>query len=259
MILLLAIFIIVFLNTYSSNKEGFITLPGPVTYSDSTITAYNKYLADNQLTVKIDVTGLEKWGVPEDVVNNYTKTGTWTYTPSFMNFVKKLILNSSNHDATQIDTMQKQYPEQFFYNMAILGQVSNLEQVGKTYKASCKINRDASGAFLDVTGDGMYTLDADGKITDTLIDNATLPTVIKGFTFLNNVCNPCVLANKKFDCPFAVPSSTDSNPTPQPLLPSLILEYLWGMGFADSSSSSSLTNENTDTDLDISSQFSHLF
>ena len=113
---------------------------------------------------------------------------------------------------------------------------NSFNKIAKQKNIACNIDPSTKQAI----GDTMVTIDASGNVTSTVIDNSQLPTLIPGFTFLNEPCNPCNLINKNFDCPFAIPDSNN-----QTLFPGFIMDYAWN------------TNENITND--ISSSLSNLF
>jgi hypothetical protein len=249
----ICLFVLYLLSLYNNNKEGFLTLV-PVTYSETTITDYNNYIAKlqdeektlneenntNTVSMRISVDDLQKIGVPENDVNNYIKTGSWQWSQGFIDAVKQTELNTPNQDpstiTSSITNAQKTIPEQWY--LTFFGTIYGigLNSIAKTKNLSCKIDPTTNKS----TGDGMYTMDSSGNITSTLVDNGQLPTLIPGFTFLKEVCNPCDLYNGKYDCPFSVPDNEG-----KALFPGFIMEYAW--------------NTNNNTVNDVTSSISHLF
>ena len=244
---------LLYLLTNNSNKEGFVTLKS-VTYSDTTITDYNNYIAkiqaDDQAEGKpavfrANIDNLQKMGVPESDVQNYIKTGSWEWSAGFIDAIKQTELNAPNKDETTITNdiieAQKSMPELsyigFYGAMYGLG----FSNSAKKHNLGCKIDPTTKKA----TGDSMYTLDASGNVTSNAVENSQLPTLIPGFTFMNSPCNPCNILNYDYSCPFAVPD--DQN---QPLFPGFIMEYAWNKD-ANTSTSSQVN--------DITDSISHLF
>jgi hypothetical protein len=243
----LCIFILYLLSNYNTkSKEGFITL-SPVAYSSTTITNYNNYIAqlkkDNTSsnTNFLTADDLQKLGVPEADVNTFISSGLWPWSQGFIDAIKKVELNTPNSDPTTVTSSlteaQKQLPEQWY--IAFFGQsyISQLNYIAKSKSLACNIDTSTNKAI----GDGMYTLDASGNVTSTYIDNNQLPTLLPGFTFLNQPCNPCNIMNGIYDCPYSFPDADG-----KPLLPGFVMNYAWN------------TNSNS-TVNDITTSISHLF
>lgn len=257
----ICIFILYLLSVYNKKnlEEGFITLT-PLTYSETTITDYNNYIKKlledettanaanntNSVTMRISVDELQKIGVPEADVQTYIKTGLWPWSQGFINAIKQMLINTPNYDQTtitkSINDAQKNYPEQYYIYFYGKMYVAELNQSTKTKNLSCNIDATTKKA----RGDGMYTLDASGNITTTFVDNSQLPTLLPGFNFLNQPCNPCNILNGTYDCPYTIPNSTG-----QSLFPGFIMEYAWGQP-----SSTTTTSNSVD---DLTSSISHLF
>lgn len=223
----ICILILYSLNIYS-NKEGFIPSLVPVTYSQATINEYkdykNKESAETKPKANIEVSTLEKLGVPENSVKQYVSTGSWPWSQGFIKAMKQQMINTPNTTNTSITdsiiSTQKIYPEEFMLLWSIFAFQMGFYPTAKSKNLSCNIDPTTNKAI----GNSMYTLDKDYKITTTAVDNAQLPTLIPGFNFLSSPCNPCNLFNGNFDCPFAYPDSNG-----QPLFPGFILEYAWGL------------------------------
>jgi len=245
-VLSICIFLLYLLSNNNTNTEGFITL-SPIVYSDTTINDYNNYITKLQQNTStsmspITVDTLQQIGVPESDVENYIKTGTWTWSNGFMNAMKQTELNVPNMDETSVTTAltnaQKSIPEQWY--IAIYGNMygTNLNNNGKKYNIGCNIDSTTKKS----TGDSMYTLDASGNVTTTTVDNSQLPTLMPGFTFIDSPCNPCNVVNGNFSCAFANPD--DQN---QPIFPGFVMNY----AFSSNTSSNPVS--------DVTSSISHLF
>jgi len=250
-------FIILYLlSKYNDNivQEGFLTLSA-VTYSDTIITAYNDYqnklIEDSKASGKshnvVSVDDLQKLGVPETDVNTFISTGLWPWSDGFTEAVKKTEINTANNDPTtitnSINDAQKQYPEQFYITF-----FSGIFDIGfATASKSKNIGCNIDPVSKKSTGDTMFTLDNNGLVTTTSIPNEQLPTLIPGFTFLDQPCNPCNIYNRTYNCPFALPDSTGA-----PLFPGFIMEYAWN-------SNSNTTTEVNQSINSLSSGISSLF
>jgi hypothetical protein len=239
---ILLVFFLHILHYNSKVKEGFLPKPTPVIYSDATVTSYNAYIKDKSTT--IPVKSLQDMGVPENDVNSFIQNGIWPWSDGFTKAIKQTILNSTNQDLTQVDNTQKIIPEQWFTNLTASATSRQLQSIAN--KNNLKCNIDSNGVL---TGNGMYVLDASGAITDTVVLPSALPTKIPGFTFIDDMsCNPCNIGVGIYDCPFALPDNENL-----PLLPSFIMDYIWGIGNYDNLSSKTNISSN------MSSSFSNLF
>jgi hypothetical protein len=220
-----------------SNKEGFITSPSPVSYSETTITELKNYQVKLQSEGKqgliFKVEDLQKLGVPEESVKTYITSGSWPWSQGFTNAVKQMMINEPNKNNTTITEdiikTQKVWPEQFLLLwLTGLGFNIGFTNVAKSKKLSCKIDSTTKKS----TGDSMYTIDDSGNVTNSAVDNNLLPTLIPGFKFLSKPCNPCETLNGNFSCPFAYPDTNG-----QTLFPGFVMEYAWGLTPTEAKSS----------------------
>jgi hypothetical protein len=254
----LCLIILYFLSKYNDNslKESFVTL-SPVTYSETTITDYNNYqnklVEDAKAAGKthnvISVDDLQKLGVPETDVKTFISSGIWPWTAGFTDALKKMLINSPNTDSTTITTTindaQKQFPEQFYITFFNAFYDLGFASIAKTKNIGCNIDPVTKKA----TGDTMFTLDNNGQVTTTPVANDQLPTLIPGFTFLNQPCNPCNIYNRNFDCPFAYPDESGKT-----LFPGFVMEYAW-----DNNNNNTATTAVNNSINSISSSISSLF
>lgn len=255
----LCLIILYFLSKYNDKftfKESFVTL-SPVTYSETTITDYKNYTdklvedakaAGNTYSVR-NVDNLQKMGVPEADVKSFISTGIWPWSPGFTDAIKKMLINAPNTDPTSITTdinnAQKLIPEQLYIAWFGAFDALGFSQVAKTKKIGCNIDPVSNKSI----GDSMFTLDDNGKVTTTPVANDQLPTLIPGFTFLNEPCNPCNLFNGTYDCPFAYPDESG-----KPLLPGFVMDYAW-----DTNNNTTTTTAVNNSINNISSSISSLF
>lgn len=219
-----------------SNKEGFITSPSPVSYSETTITEFKNYQIKLQSEGKqgliFKVEDLQQKGVPEESVKTYITSGSWPWSQGFTNALKQWLINEPNKNNTsvteQIIAIQKIWPEQFLllWLTGIFG--FGFGAVAKSKKLSCKIDSVSKKS----TGESMFTLDDSGNVTTSAVDNSLLPTLIPGFKFLSKPCNPCEFFNGNYNCPFAYPDNNG-----QTLFPGFVMEYAWGLTPTEAKSS----------------------
>ena len=240
-ILLFALLLCIYEYLNNSIVEGFLPKPTPVTYSDTTTTNYNNYIKDKN--GGIPLTSLQQIGVPENNVDSFIKNGVWNWTPQFTEALKKTIINSTNQDTSQIDNFKKIYPEELWPYMFASMTGGQLQQIAVAHNLKCNVDSNNN-----LIGDGMYELDSNGQLTNNVVAPNLLPTRIPGFTFLTDPsCNPCNVMVGNYDCPFAIPATN----TTQPLLPSFIMDYVWGIdytsssGIMDTGSNSSTGSSNT--------------
>ena len=219
-----------------SNKEGFITSPSPVSYSETTINEFNNYQiklkSEGKPTSVIKVEDLQEKGIPEESVKIYITSGSWPWSQGFTNAVKQMFINEPNGNNTTITeaiiNTQKIWPEQFLlYWMSLIFNVQ-FNNISRTKKLTCKMDSTNKKSI----GDSMYTLDDSGNVTSSAVDNNLLPTLIPGFKFLSKPCNPCEFLNGNYNCPFAYPDASG-----QTLFPGFIMEYAWGLTPTEAKSS----------------------
>jgi hypothetical protein len=211
----------------------------PTTYNETTISDYNNFI-DNRsedqnvsLTIKIDQ--LQNLGIPESNVKKYISSGTWFWPQDFIKAMKQQAINLPNYDestfTSEITQAQKNYPPEYLIEIYSKQYYTDFNNVAKQKNIACNIDPSTKKAI----GDTMFTIDLSGNITDSVVDNSLLPTLIPGFAFLNEACNPCNLMNKSFDCPF-----TNPDPNNKPLFPGFIMNYAW-----NSNTTENVTNELT--------------
>ena len=261
--LVICIFILYLLNVFS-NKESFIpniTL-APVTYTASTVTQLNDYntkAKDSGKPQTLSVEDLQKIGVPENSVKQFISTGKWPWRPEFIDTMKQIFMNASDNNGNTttsysdtITQYQSSIPEEYFVLFSLGSFAGPFSDVARTKKLACNIDSTTRKAI----GNGMYTLDGSGNITTTLVDNAQLPKLIPGFTFLSTPCNPCNIINGNYDCPFAYPDSNGKT-----LFPGFLTEYGWGIYPYSKSNTNSIINNpiiTTNTTTNTSTSFSNL-
>jgi hypothetical protein len=205
-------------------------------WSEETIKSYKDYM--KSIGGQDSSSMWQQSGTSEDSVKSFISTGTWKWSEKVIKMFKLYVINEPSggpmsvpegktFDEYLID-VQKQCPEEWIVTFMGTGttytQIAGLSQIAYAKKIGM-CNFDPSGNSI---GNGLYKLDSSGKISTDLIDNKDLPTLIPGFTFLNEVCNPC---STDFNCPFALPDNTG-----HPLLPGLGTEYYWGTSFASAMS-----------------------
>ena len=244
--LVICIFILYLLNVFS-NKESFIpniTL-APVTYTASTVKQLNAKNEDAKASGKpqLSIEDLQKIGVPENSVKQFISTGKWPWRPEFIDTIKQQMMNASDNNSGNItDTLtqyQSFYPEELVVLFSLGSFTTPFTDVARTKKLACNIDSTTKKAI----GNGMYTLDGSGNITTSLVDNAQLPKLIPGFTFLSSPCNPCNIFNGNYDCPFAYPDSNGKT-----LFPGFLMEYGWGIyPYSKSNTKSIINNPITNT------------
>ena len=227
---------ILFLLLSNKIKEKFQTISA-VTYSQTTITNYNNYQSKN----KINVDELQKLGVPESDVNSFISSGTWPWSSGFTAAMNQVLINTPNQDLSTINStisnLQKEFPEQYYIDITSAFYALGFLNIAKSKKISCNV--DSSGQS---TGDTLFTLDDNGNVTSTSVANSQLPTLIPGFTFLNQPCNPCNLFNRDFSCPYAYPDNTG-----QTVYQGFVMDYIW-----DINDNLSSTNDSSGTSMDTS-------
>ena len=226
-----------------NNQEGFRTL-SPVTYSSTTITDYNNI----QNNTGLSVAELQTMGVPESDTKSFISNGTWPWSSGFTNAIQKLMLNTPNTDPSTISStltsLQKNAPEEFYIVMLSAFYGFGFRNIATSKQLGCAIDPSTN----KVTGDTLFTLDGNGNVTSTSVANSQLPTLIPGFVFLEDPCNPCTLENLDFSCPYAYPDAAGST-----LYPGFVMDYLWDVsnnskdssGNSSTMSISSITTEAT--------------
>jgi hypothetical protein len=223
--------------------EGYASYSGPQTWNQSTISSVTTQLLkvpnSTSASVANTIQQYQNWGVTDSQASAYAQSGSWDWDPAFTSAVNNFYINNpsvipSGKTTAQVITQgQSQYPQEWITDMEAYETQNALTQAFTPAKIGCNV--DASG---NLTGTSPFQLDAQGNLTTTVVANADLPTLIPGFSFLSDVCNPCVImsnATNKYSCPIALP---DVNK--QPLMPNPFMNYLWGI-FTPSSSSSGVS------------------
>lgn len=196
-------------------REGY-TSPPPVTYTDDTKKKF--FDSDPKPATTIDkikryiqMDSYQKMGVPDASVVSYVTNKKWPVSSNFGNF-----MNLQNLSVPE---------EQYIKELAVAegnSQLSALKERGVVCKRdeslACKVNG------CNVYGDTMFTKDSNGNPLAS-IPNENLPKTINQFQFIGKPCNPCVILENNYTCPFSIPSSDNK----RSLLPPKILQYVWDM------------------------------
>jgi len=196
-------------------REGYET-PPPVAYTDDTKKKF--FDSDPKPTTMIDkikryflTDSYQKMGVPDASVVSYVTNKKWPV---------------SSHFGSVMNIKDLSVPEELYIRQLSVAegnsQISALKGKGVTCKRNeslaCKVNG------CNVYGDTMFTMDSNGNPLAS-IPNENLPTKIPQFQFIGKPCNPCVILENNYTCPFSIPSSDNK----KSLLPPKILQYVWNM------------------------------
>jgi hypothetical protein len=212
--LLWIIFLILIIGCLYS-REGY-TSPPPVKYTDDTKQKF--YVSEprpsstfDRIKRSTEANAYQKWGVPEASVLSYITNKKWPISSGFGK-----VMNMKSLSVPE---------EQFIRQLAVVEGASQLSAL-KAKGLVCKRNESLACMVnaCNVYGDTMWSTDSNGN-PKTPIANENLPSTISQFQFIGKPCNPCVILENNYSCPFAIPSSDNK----RSLLPPKILQYVWDM------------------------------
>ena len=242
---LFVLFMVLILITYiniSRYTEGMIILPNKSNITPEDYKIYKDNMESKNQT-PIDYGGLVTLKYQKEDLVNFMKVGNWSlsWTPegtkALISTIKKSPTPPNTTPLTdeeitkQIDNMKSNINETLLIGMFGPNFALSPLTTGQ-FNAKCDVKSDPKNPYNIISTD---LVDLSGN----KLDYNTLPSLISGFKFLKEPCNPCIgLTYYNNTCPIYLPNKqyTEDN------IPDT-LQYFWGLGdYAPSISSTSFSS-----------------
>ena len=225
----LMIIIIISISIYlSDKKEGFDNR-----WSPELIKKFLNYQNLHNPNYIYDVNIIQQQVTPEEV-EKYFKTGYWTWTPQIEKIYLQMIQRNNNisfNPPSAIEKAKQIYNKkaitdllawntkegQFIINGAIIGHNENLPQ---NINNLLQCNKDGNMVKIikkDIPIQPQYMIE-----NKTNVKPEEIPSLLPGFKFLEEPCNPCSKDGLNYNCKFSLDIGDQGTISP-------IWAYLWNI------------------------------
>jgi len=265
---ILSVFVILYVSIYLSMKTQ--TEGKKEGYNNKSQSPHNKHLQNgwtpelihqfksyqksHNPTYNFDMNIIQQQ-VNSEEVKEYLKQGSWKWSPEIQHLYKAHVereISIRYNPNSALVNAQKIYNEvaikellswntkegYFILNGATTGHTKNLpKNINNTVQCDA-----TNGELMQVTN--RKANGAPGFMVQnyTPIQPEALPSLINGFSFLKEPCNPCAILNQdiiSYNCPFSLNIGDGGNVSP-------IWAHLWGIDGDDSDSKKKTKNKRTD-------------
>lgn len=225
----LMILIIISISIYlSDKKEGFDNI-----WSPELIKKFLNYQNLHNPNYIYDVNIIQKQVSPQEV-EKYFKTGHWSWNPEIEEIYLQMINTNGNisfDPSSAIEKAKRIYNEkaitellswntkegQFIINGAIIGHNENLPQ---NINNLLQCNKD--GNMVKVIKEPTPMQPQYMIENKTIVEPKEIPSLLTGFKFLEEPCNPCFKDGPNYNCKFSLDIGDQGTISP-------IWAYLWNI------------------------------
>jgi len=226
------VFIILFFAWNNRLKEGF-------TWNQDTIKKFSDFEKTRNPNIIFDIPTIQQQASPEEV-DTLVKTGQWPWSKAIRGFFKDRV---EKDPINKIDPQDAERRARTIYNQTIMGEMlSWFEPEGQFLLNGAKVDPVLKDGGTSDSGEGTYGLTSGliGSNKDIIkcysedlkgpykmqrahkagydgvngaiqtvysdVNDADLPGLVAGFSFLKGECNPCSAlgSEPKYDCPFSL-------------------------------------------------------
>jgi hypothetical protein len=206
--------------------------------------------------LRFDMNIIQKQATPAEA-EILLKSGKWSWSKEIENMYQESI---SQNTIINSETLASLNVAQTIYNQTAILELLSWNSKEGTFLLNGAIIGHTKDMPADVNNiikcgsDGMEKIEYTGYdgINGSILSNVTpvndadLPNLINGFTFLNTKCNPCTALENSYTCPFALNTGNG-------IEVSSVWKYLWNLNNDLTPISDSTNESNSSTPEDVSS------
>jgi len=255
-----AIFIILYQASHlSRSREPFgvldieaDTIYTPTTWSQQTINDFLHFQKTHNPNFTFDINILQQQATPAEV-QYLLENNQWPWSDEVKKMYRDAIAQSSFisvnlssslgeaqaiYNQTAIKELLSWNSKEgtFLLHGATIGNSTNLPaNVNNIVRCSSSApSSSASSVMQKIIYTGYDSINGSLQSQVTSVENSALPSLINGFKFLKDACNPCVALSNPADysCPFSI--DTGNGPDVSP-----VWQNLWGLNASDANASAS--------------------
>ena len=254
-----AIFIILYQASHLSSSSGVSrepfgqldieadTIYTPTTWSQQTITDFLHFQKTHNPNFTFDINILQQQATPAEV-QYLLENNKWPWSDEVKKMYRDAIAQSSFISVNLSSSLGE---AQAIYNQTAIKEllswnskegtfllhgatIGNSDNLPANVNNIIRCSSSAPSVMQKIIYTGYDSINGSLQSQVTSVENSALPSLINGFKFLKDACNPCVALSNPADysCPFSI--DTGNGPDVSP-----VWQNLWGLNASDANASAS--------------------